>query len=125
MRGHEPLIAMRKAGSLPSKTAFVTDMPTRLGVMQAWERWEAQGQLERLLPSIDIDPSDSPERMDWRCLTGLIVHVTGFDSNRLDAIVTAIEAVKPKRVIASLHDRKTAEAIHISDTAGHIAWPST
>jgi hypothetical protein len=124
MRGHEALVAMRKAGALPSKNAFVTDMPTPLSVMAAWERWEAQDQLAQLLPSIDIDPSDDPARMDWRCLVGLTVHITGFDSNRLDAIVTAIEQCNPKRVIASLHDKATGEAIRISDTEGNIEWPN-
>ena len=43
--------------------------------------------------------------LDFRCLVGLVVHLSGTDERRVMRIVRQIERAKPARLITALPDR--------------------
>lgn len=84
MRGHEPLIAMRKAGKLPASVWFEVDSG------EAWRNWPQYlgvnwARFPGKIGSADvlIEPDDSIPRLDLRFVVGMTVHVQGVDANRV------------------------------------------
>lgn len=95
MRGHEALIAMRRRRIRP-RMALVDLVP-------AYTRNSADWQTRTSLPHIEVDDRETVGRLDLRCLLGMIVCCSGFDSDRLDALHTACVDAGAARVFSSLY----------------------
>lgn len=96
MRGHEPLIEMRRNGFLPGEAAFVSDNDFALDhwFSRNWHGYSPRGELT---PCIAIDENDVIEVIDFRFLTGLIVHLhAGRGDDRAKRLFASIRAVQPK-----------------------------
>jgi hypothetical protein len=120
VKGHDQLIAMRRAGAAPSIVFVETD-----DAMWANTRdWHADAPDRAQLR---VEASDRPARLDLRCLVGLTVWVNGSDSRRVFDVAAACEQHKAGRVIASVagtNDRGELDVLEIADSQGDIAWPS-
>lgn len=103
MTGHQPILAMRRAGLKPT-FIWVSD----------FERCHFDGRTVRV-------HGDTPEIEDFRLLLGVTAIVEGPDADRVARIV---EACKPfaKRVIASTFCGP--EVVAVTDTEGVMAWPT-
>lgn len=53
---------------------------------------------------IHITPRDKGA-LDFRCLTGLVIHLIGTDERKVLNIMKQIQSVNPKRIITSLPNR--------------------
>lgn len=96
MRGHAPLLAMRRSGVRPELVRFELD-PMRWQDWATWPDWSD-------VPMIEIEPGDTIRRLDLRYSVGMPALVCGTDPARLLAMVEALKAAGAKRVIA-LQDR--------------------
>lgn len=76
MHGHEPLIAMRKAGKKPTMV-FLSDFPEK-------SNWHETGDY----PEISVF-HDVPERADLRFLVNLNVTITASTKDRAKALLAA------------------------------------
>lgn len=91
MRGHEPLLAMRRNGKRP---AHVT-LHSHAGRAHAW--WAYPEGLP--FPEVHVEPADTPELLDLRFLVGLPVIVdAGADVARMRRLVLAAESAGAERV---------------------------
>lgn len=119
MRGHEPLAAMRKRRQRPS---FVS---IDVGTEPKWlvDNWHTQGLQAYLL----VEPSDQIERLDFRFVVGLLVHVSGHvnDRKRVLAVYEACQRAGADRVLGGMHKnvRGQLETVEHFDTAGVLTWP--
>lgn len=116
MRGHQPLIDMRRAGVLPNEAAFVTDMETLVGdwLSRNWHGFASDGHP---VPHIAVETGDVIEILDFRCLRGLIVHLEATRSDeRAKRLFAAIRKVQPK-VLACC--RKTEIWLYRNDEGGN------
>jgi len=93
MRGHEPLIAMRKAGFVPD-WIFI-DMGE--DALESWRDWPTMNNRRA---SILIEPKD--RHFDFRFAIGLPCYVAGEDMDRVHAVRDALIEAKAARVIASV-----------------------
>jgi hypothetical protein len=121
MQGHEPLLAMRRAGQAPAVVFIDVDLPT-LVPMPLDLQWQ---EVTPLLASIEIGADETVARLDLRCVIGLTVHVSGVLHRRVSTVRDACIAAKAKRVIASFMvvDAKARDGYsidHITDTEGHM-----
>lgn len=76
MHGHEPLIAMRKAGKKPSMV-FLSDFPQK-------SNWHETGDHPEICVYHDV-----PERADLRFLINLNVTITASTKDRAKAFLAA------------------------------------
>lgn len=116
MRGHEPLIEMRRAGVRPNVAAWVSDNDDPL---DRWfsRNWHGYDLGTGLQPHIAVDDTDVIEVLDFRCLRGLIVHLHADRSDdRAKRLFAAIRKVGPK-VLACC--RKTEIWIYRNDEGGN------
>ncbi len=97
MRGHEPLIAMRRKGLVPS-CAFINvdddDCP-----LQMWRGWDRE---QPAIAQLMVERADAIERMDLRCLVGMKVHIHGEDEERVRKVFEACIAAKASQVYAAV-----------------------
>ena len=77
MRGHEELIRLRRKGLKPSGLVYVDDYP----VLDKWVAWLTGKTMTTICTH-----GDDPRTLDFRCLVGLVVNVTGNDPSRVKAI---------------------------------------
>lgn len=101
MRGHQPLIEMRRAGVLPDQAAWVTDneYPLDHWFARNWHGFDVQNGLK---PCIAIDEADVIEALDFRCLHGLMVHLHAERcQERAKRLFSVIRKVKPKALICA------------------------
>lgn len=117
MRGHEPLIAMRRQGMVPA-IVFVSCDPDRLGQAGDWSARTPE------MAAVVIEPADRPETLDLRFLVGLLVKVDGLDAGRVERVTAACIAAKAGRVIAStvVQGKFSARITGITDTEGTLQW---
>lgn len=92
MRGHEPIVAMRRNGLMPAMVWIDTE-PCAL---KAWAGW----------PSVDashahvwVEAGDSIKRTDLRFVVGLTVQVQGEDAQRVADVQDACVKAGAKRVL--------------------------
>ena len=115
MRGHEPILAMRREGAAPA-SIWLHDMagytPDTAGRM-AWPLHSARADVEVL-------HTDSPRRLDLRFCVGLVVHVNSDSSTRLQGLIDTAVACGAQRVIGSRIN--LGRVVSVTDTAGHFAW---
>lgn len=98
MTGHESIIKMRMNGFAPQSVW--------VHVLNAEPEYLPCSSPEESLRNgfcaeIHITPM-SRSALDFRCLTGLVIHLQGDDENRVLQILKQIERFEPKRVITSL-----------------------
>jgi hypothetical protein len=101
MTGHESIIEMRLNGFAPQSVwvhvlnADPEYFPSTHPSLNAQNGFHA---------SIDITPKDTGA-LDFRCLTGLLVHLSGSNERRVLSVLKQIERAAPAGVIISLPDR--------------------
>ena len=101
MTGHESIVAMRLNGFAPKNVwvhvlnAEPEYFPSTHPSLNAQNGFHA---------SIDITPKDKGA-LDFRCLTGLLIPLSGSNENRVLSVLKQIERVQPAGVIISLRDR--------------------
>ena len=54
-----------------------------------------------MFPEVWIDPQENPWTLDFRFLTGVLVHVCGTDAARCKLVAERILSINPRRVLAS------------------------
>lgn len=94
MRGHTALIAMRQRHRRPGIVCVDIDHDD----LRCWRDWHL---VQPSVAQVQIDPDDSPELLDLRCLIGLTVLVTGSDADRVHAIAQAAQGHEAARVITA------------------------
>lgn len=108
MTGHQPLIAMRRAGLKPP-FVVVTDAVKCIDADY----------------TVSVGDEETPEVMDLRFLVGCTVMVEGVDAQRVDRITKACIAAKADRVVATTHRQAAPlrfEITRITDTEGVMNW---
>jgi hypothetical protein len=117
MRGHEPLIAMRKRGAVPHAVSITLD-PISRDLTTSWPLTDWHG---RVVALIAIEPADPIKRLDLRFLVGLpLVKLDGSDATRLWDLLDACKRVGVSRTVAILN--RNGEAVEIRDTDKETAW---
>lgn len=115
MRGHESLIAMRRAGFVPDWVFIDTDPDA----LEAWRDWH---KLDNRRASILVEPAD--RRFDFRFAIGLKCYVSGEDADRVHSVRDALIDARAERVIASVLERRGSgefvafNLTECTDTAG-------
>lgn len=115
MRGHQPLIAMRRKGAKPAEFVEV--------LAQAMPRgdWAAR---EFAHGRVFVEPSDNPATLDLRFLVGCDVMVDGADPNTVQALHDALVRAKARRVISSCGGVRNGRGYidFILDTQEVLTW---
>lgn len=118
MRGHEPIIAMRRRGVRPA-SVWLTDAPPPKPLADGTRLdWWAFG---KILPAeVSIEPGDHPLRTDLRFVVGLRVHVMLDDPERMHAFVQACRDAGAAQVFGASHafDTKRWEATEVAFVEG-------
>lgn len=96
MRGMQPLIDMRRDGLRPA-VVFV-DVNAGPEALPEWAQWQ---EVDPGLCDIDIEPSESLLRIDWRPFVRLTVHVSGANPERVRKVAKLIQEAGAERVISS------------------------
>ena len=111
MRGHLPLIAMRRRGLRPSLVWIDTDPD----VLRCWRDWPT---VDATVAHVQLGLDDSPALLDLRWLIGLNVIVSGADAQRVEAVGQACRDHEAARVItaACADPARRAEPMHVTDT---------
>lgn len=122
MRGHQPLVAMRKAGKLPASVWFEVDSG------EAWRNWPQYlginwARFPGKIGSADvlIEPDDSIPRLDLRFVVGMTVHAQGVDARRVHQLHDACVQAGAKRVLSSVmtpDERVNPRLTALIDSAG-------
>ena len=116
MRGHQPIIALRRRGLAPAMVQVDTDPDT----LRMWRDWPG---LCPALPFVQIDPADVAAALDLRFLAGLVVNVAGSDPDRVAAVAAACEQNDAQRVIAvCTGPLPDCHVITITDTEGVLSY---
>jgi hypothetical protein len=98
MRGHEPLLAMRRGGRRPLHVTF-TAGPTVTGS----DHWSRVPELLPF-PEVSVEDRDNLDALDLRFVVGLPVLVDiGPDVERMKRLVLACEAAGAARVYGFSH----------------------
>lgn len=117
MRGHEPLLAMRRRGMRPP-SVWLTDAPQPKPLADGTRLdWWAFG---KLLPAeVTLEPGDHPLRTDLRFVVGMTVHLHLDDPERLRAFARACIDAGAVRVFGTSHtfDPKRWEATEVAFVA--------
>lgn len=116
MRGHEPLIALRRRGLKPALVDIDLE-PCPWRNWSTWPEWTT-------VPQIEVQPTDSIQLLDLRFLVGLTVQVSGFDGPRVWAMFEACRAAGAARVLAFAQvasaDGLTARTTEARDSAALV-----
>lgn len=121
MRGHEYLIALRLKNRDPDRVT-VAVCPGKSWMSAHWhEWWDAT-------PMVQIEPTDSVQRLDLRCLVGLCVDLMGNeeDAERIAAVYTACVAAGASRVLCAVYRTKGEwlDILTLTDSKGVLTWPT-
>ena len=69
--------------------------------------------LNGLLPEVYVEPHEDPASLDFRFLTGVLVHLQGQNIDRLRGAFSRLKTCRPSRVIVSgagiFHDTEEAK----------------
>lgn len=116
MRGHEPIITMRKQGVKPL-FVYVDDV----GADTHWHRYGAT-------PNVEITANESLEMLDLRWAVGLDIRASINGVDRAKDVFYAFQRVSPKRVICTAcelvetNGRTEPVAVESMDTDEVIQW---
>lgn len=94
MRGHEPIIAMRRRGRRPGMVWLSCD-----GYNPGFSAMARIGL--PMLNHVELQPVDRPHRLDLRFITGVLVEVSGSDERRVAAVARACADAGARQVIAA------------------------
>lgn len=124
MRGHEPLLAMRRRGVRPFDVWLTDSPPPRPlsdGTRMDWWALPKPQTAE-----VTIEPRDHPARTDLRFVVGMPVHVLIADPVRMRAFVAAAHGAGASCVFGTSHtfDPKRCEATETA-FACHLPEGST
>lgn len=123
MRGHEPLIAMRRRDLKPLEAVHVelAVWPQSRGSRL---RKEAIGWFRA--DRVFVEPTDNPDRLDLRFLVGCDVIVHGSEADRVRRLYAALERHKARRVIANCG--RVVDGVgqldFVLDTQETLTWPA-
>lgn len=104
MRGHLPLIAMRRRGLRPAMVDFSLGLDS-MGCWKDWQSWTSTAHVE-------VQPDDRIALLDLRFVVGLWVFVSGIDRARVESLHEACKAAGARSVMSALmafdkHDELT------------------
>lgn len=116
MHGHDPLIDMRLGGRRPD--AVYIDAGAKTTASVDWPRAHPN------FAFLSVTPGEKLNRLDLRCVVGLMVQVTSEDPVQLKNLVQRCVDEGAGRVIGVLtrHDRWKCEVIEVTDTQGELTW---
>lgn len=108
MKGHEPIIALRRSGLKP---AYV---------------WLQDCGLAPTDLCVSVAPTDNPAALDLRFLIGVTVIIESSDERRLRRLAMAASQAKALRTIASHYRRDNGciDILSIHDSNGELTWPT-
>ncbi len=89
MRGHEPIIAMRRSGKRPG-IVFLNDFPCKTD-------WAEYGEHA----TVQILPGEAIEALDLRFLVGLTVAASGSTDERARKLLEACKTAGAKTIVAT------------------------
>lgn len=98
MRGHEPLLAMRRRDLKPSEAVHVE---LALWPQSRGSRLRKEALAWFRSDRVFVEPTDNPDVLDLRFLVGCNVIVHGCDAKRVRHLYAALERHKARRVIAN------------------------
>lgn len=103
MRGHEPIIAMRKKGIRPS-IIFIDDTPKLSVLSREWHNpGERYGEVwEPDFPAVDVLDTETVERLDLRFVMGCVVSISSGTERRAKRLLAACQRAGAK-VVAATH----------------------
>lgn len=108
MRGHEQLIATRRGGLQPvSVQIALTDLPLPkwCSVNPGAHAW------------LHIGSGDTIERLDLRCLVGMLVVIDGHDEQRVESVHSAAISHGARRVVSTVTEPKFFDVVKTIDSA--------
>ena len=108
MRGHEQLIALRKAGKAPRTVQIFAGFDHS----KAWLDWHEIGPRHA---EVEIADDEFLSGLDLRFVVGLRVILVGGNERRVRSIHAACEAIGAKRVVSAVTSGGTPT--HVFDTA--------
>lgn len=112
MRGHEPILDMRRRGQKPA-LVFLDTIPDR-SPSQLWREWP---EVQPAIPTVWVQDDDAVHLLDLRFLVGLPVVITGTDAARVDALQAAALEAGAVRVVSNVVAfNPDAEILSITDT---------
>lgn len=117
MRGHEPLLAMRRAGFAPQAAWLGLD------ANPLWRDWPLYGSHAQ----IEIELGEAINRLDLRCLVGMQVWIDGSDERRVLDLHTACLNAHAKRVLSAVNKpnyRGEPTVARMLDSDESCTWPS-
>lgn len=120
MNGMAQLWELRRKGFKPACVCVYDDDSSLLTrAAEDWHRSPNRHAGSSLFARIQMDATDLPERVDFRPLTGLEVHVLGFRSEeRTRRIYEAVKRINPILIAAALSDavmifrKETGDELH-------------
>lgn len=107
MRGHEPLLALRRRGAAPS-SVWISDGDDAAGFWRDWPTWSRSAHVE-------IQPSDSIALLDLRFVVGLLVFASSHDRGRAEALHRACVEAGAKRVMTDHFERVRGQLESVED----------
>jgi hypothetical protein len=116
MRGHEPILAMRKQGVKPRYV-----LVDEAGADVDWNKFNA-------IPNVEIKADERLERLDLRWAAGIDVRVSVMGVERAKDVFRAFQAALAKRVVCTacesveINGRIEPIAVESMDTEGVIEW---
>lgn len=113
MRGHEPIIAMRRRGLKPH-TVFIDAFED---LSKSWRRWPS---VDPTMPQVEVLPGEPLSGLDLRFLVGLRVVIIGHCRRRVDALRSLCIEAEAARVVAAVVPTDDAVGARLSDTQGWI-----
>ncbi|MGU3629859.1 hypothetical protein [Comamonas sp. C24C] len=100
MRGHQPILDMRRCGYAPSSAVFVSDTECP---MEAWNARNWHGLANDPLPTVLIEAADALEQLDFRFAVGLPVSLMCLrGEERAKRLFAAIRRAGPSVLACSM-----------------------
>ncbi len=117
MRGHEPILTMRREGVTP-QGVWIFDQEQYTGSSHPTQGW----MIDTAQATVEILPADKPARLDLRFCVGLTVYTQGADAARLEALEVALLRAGAARVLGALvqFDGRDMQTLAMTDSKGIV-----
>ena len=113
MRGHQPILAMRRRRVAPKSVWLSTD-PIDPDLWRAWPEFCSHAHVQ-------IDVGDNAQALDLRFLVGMLVFVDGNNQSRVEEIERAAIDAGAARVLGAVFGSK-AKCLAMTDSEGALEW---